>query len=107
MSVGLFNTTTNDLFYVDIEHTFDQRPRLSPGSYKVVSCTVAPFSYELVGRFTVITFLNGRRTLTTVDQTPLNLYYPFNIEDPNFLIVASKEPFGEDASIRLRPEIID
>jgi len=99
MSVTLLNTSTN---VSTILHADGSGAQLSPGAYKVTRYTARPGQSQLQGWFTVRTTLDGRETVTQVDQVPLSSIAPFNIRNPNFLVVAALPPVGAFPTVVLQ-----
>jgi len=65
--------------------------RLPQGSYKVVELSRNPNLYHLDGLFAV----TQHNEAIFVDKTGLQHYAPFNITEPQWVVVSSKPPDGD------------
>jgi len=91
-SIVLQNTTTLQQYGLVIN---GPSKRLPPGSYRVLTLTQNPRKYHLHGLFAVV-WDNG---LELVETIPLEQYFPFNPINPNFVVVGSEPPDGEEVIV--------
>ena len=103
-SVYLLNTTTLEETHFFLSRNSarksDNVHRLPPGSYRAIKNSVENFNqYQFEGIFTIE---NSEGNAEFVNTLPLSKYYTFNIKAPNFIIVGSEPPHGNEVLVALR-----
>jgi hypothetical protein len=99
--VTLQNTTTLQQYRF---RTQLPRPthRLPPGSYKVIySSAQVPRDIYFKGNFNVFRSLSQKDAITISPYVPLTSVSPFNIKNPNYLVVSNTAPNGAQPIVSL------
>jgi hypothetical protein len=99
--VTLENTTTGEQY---IFRTQVPRPihKLLPGSYKVVhSSAKVPRDIYFKGNFNVYKPFTNKQETTISPYVPLTSVSPFNMKNPNYLVVSDEEFSGIKVDVTL------
>ena len=94
--VRIQNTTTQEVVRLDVNAP---GVRVPPGSYIVIEASLAapPAAYRVVGTLQVL-----QESLTTTHEVSLTDVFPFDMTNPNWVVVQSEAPFGRDSTVQLR-----
>jgi len=87
------NTTTRHRYRLNANEGGHFLPQ---GSYKVIRCTRTPKHYHFSGLFNRLTRNEENEQVNEfVLKTGVQHYAPFNLEDPQWVVVGSRAPDGE------------